>query len=150
MGNGWGICEEVYIDQIRSPQEYNPSSALNEKLSPAYETVAGQFVCGDGSINIPIPKASIFFDLPTILLIWMITFLVVYSRQTNRIKMWEEASHVVKDVGELGAAIGAIIVFWGQFSGRSMSIGFDVCFASYFVGLATALFLKTYAEHLKC
>ncbi len=39
-----GICEEVYIDQIRSPQEYNPSSALNGKLSPAYETVAGQFV----------------------------------------------------------------------------------------------------------
>ena len=36
-----GICEEVYIDQIRSPQEYNLSSALNEKLSPAYETVAG-------------------------------------------------------------------------------------------------------------
>ena len=81
-----GVCEEVYIDQIRSPQEYNPSSALNEKLSPAYETVAGQFVCGDGSINIPIPKASIFFDLPTILLIWMITFLVVYRRRTNRKK----------------------------------------------------------------
>ena len=144
-----GVCEEVYIDQIRSPQEYNPSSTLNEKLSPAYKTVAGQFVCGDGSINIPIPKASIFFDLPTILLIWMITFLVVYSRRTNRIKMWEEASHVVKDVSELGAAIGAIMVFWGQFSERSMSIGFGVCLGSYFVGLATALFLKTYAEHLK-
>ena len=63
--------------------------------------------------------------------------------------MWEKASHVVKDIGELGAAIGAIMLFWGQFSERSMSIGFGVCFASYFVGLATALFLKTYAEHLK-
>ena len=82
-----GICEEIYIDQIRSPQEYNPSSALNEKLSLAYKTVAGQFACGDGLINISIPKASIFFDLPTILLIWMITFLVVYSRRTNRTKM---------------------------------------------------------------
>ena len=40
-----GVCEEVYIDQNnRSPQEYNPSTTLNEKLSPAYETVAGQFV----------------------------------------------------------------------------------------------------------
>jgi hypothetical protein len=49
------ICEEVYIDQIRSPQEYNPSSALNENISPAYENVAGGFACRDGSINIPIP-----------------------------------------------------------------------------------------------
>ena len=64
-----GVCEEVYIDQIRSPQEYNSSSILNENLRPVYENIAGQFVCGDGSINIPIPKASIFFDLPTILLI---------------------------------------------------------------------------------
>ena len=63
--------------------------------------------------------------------------------------MREEASHVVKDVGELGAVIGALMVFWGQFSEKSMSIGFGVCFTSYFVGLATALFLKTYAEHLK-
>ena len=79
----------------------------------------------------------------------MMTFLVVYSRQTNRIKMWEEASRVVKDVGELGAATGAIMVFWVQFSEGSMSFGFGVSFGSYFIGLATALFWRTYAEHLK-
>ena len=31
-----GVCKEFYIDQIRSPQEYNPSNALNENLSPAH------------------------------------------------------------------------------------------------------------------
>ncbi len=50
-----GICEEGYIEQKRSQQENNSSSDLNENLSQAYETVAGQFVYGDGSINIPIP-----------------------------------------------------------------------------------------------
>ena len=144
-----GVCEEVYTYEGKESNTNQLTKTLNENLSPAYESVAGKFSCGEGSISIPIPKVSLFFDPPTILLIWGITFLVVYSRKGNRIEMWEEASHVAKDVGELGAAIGAITVFWGQFSERSMSIGFGVCFISYFVGQATALFLKTYAQHLK-
>ena len=74
---------------------------------------------------------------------------MVYTRKGDRIKVYEEASHIAKDVGELAAAIGAILVFWGQFNERSMAVGFGVAFLSYFVGLATSLFLRAYAEHLK-
>ena len=32
---------------------------------------------------------------------------------------------------------------------QSMAVGFGAIFPSYFVGLATSLFLRAYAEHLK-
>ena len=74
---------------------------------------------------------------------------MVYTRKVERIKVYEEASHTAKAVGELAAAIGAILVFWGQFNERSMAVGFGVAFLSYFVGLATSLFLRACAEHLR-
>ena len=74
---------------------------------------------------------------------------MVYTRKVERIKVYEEASQIAKDVGELAAAIGAILVFWGQYNERSMAVGFGVAFVSYFVGLATSLFLRAYSEHLK-
>ena len=74
---------------------------------------------------------------------------MVYTRKGDRIRVYEEASYISKDVGELAAAIGAFLVFWGQFNERSMSIGLGVAFLSYCVGLATSLFLRAYAEHLK-
>ena len=39
--------------------------------------------------------------------------------------------------------------FSGYDSIQSMAVGFGVAFLSYFVGLATSLFLRAYAEHLK-
>ena len=141
--------EEVYTYEGKELSTNKLSETLKENFSPAYESLAAGFTCGEGSISIPVPRASIYFDIPTIILIWGLTFLVVYSKRGNHIQMWEEASHVARDEGELGAAIGAITVFWGQFSERSMSIGFGVCFIAYFVGQATLIFLKTYAQHLK-
>ena len=39
--------------------------------------------------------------------------------------------------------------FSGYDSTESMAVGFGAIFPSYFVGLATSLFLRAYAEHLK-
>ena len=36
-----------------------------------------------------------------------------------------------------------------KFNERSMAVGFGVAFLSYFVGLATSLFHRACAEHLK-
>ena len=118
-----GICEEVYAD--------------------------GKFTCGEGSISIPTLKLELFVDFPTLIIIWAITFFAVYSRKGNRIKMWEEASHVVKDVGELGAALTALLIFFGPFNERSMSIGFGIAFLCYLYGLTTSIFIKTYVQNLK-
>jgi hypothetical protein len=63
--------------------------------------------------------------------------------------MWEEASHVVKDVGELGAALTALLIFFGPFNERSMSIGFGTAFLCYLYGLTTSIFIKTYVQNLK-
>jgi len=118
-----GVCEEVYVD--------------------------GKFTCGEGSISIPNLKLELFVDFPTLIIIWGITFFAVYSRKGNRIEMWEEASHVVKDVGELGAALTALLIFFGQFNERSMSIGFGIAFLCYLYGLTTSIFIKTYVHNLK-
>ena len=40
-------------------------------------------------------------------------------------------------------------LFSGYDSIQAMAIGFGVAFLSYFAGLATSLFLRAYAEHLK-
>ena len=68
-----GGCEEVYTYEGKESNTNQLTKTLNENLSPAYESVAGKFSCGEGSISIPIPKVSLFFDPPTILLIWGIT-----------------------------------------------------------------------------
>ena len=134
-----GVCEEVY----------NYSGNENDESFTPIDDVQGVFSCGEGSISIPVPKIALLIDIPTFLFVWGITFFVVYTRKGDRIRVYEEASHIAKDVGELAAAIGAFLVFWGQFNERSMSIGFGVAFLSYCVGLATSLFLRAYAEHLK-
>ena len=134
-----GVCEEVYNYE---------GNASDDSFTPI-DDVQGAFSCGDGSISITVPKIAILLDIPTFLFIWGITFFVVYTRKGDRIKVYEEASHIAKDVGELAAAIGAILVFWGQFNEQSMAVGFREAFLSFFVGLATSLFLRAYAEHLK-
>jgi len=134
-----GVCEEVYT--------YD-NGAGEESFTPI-DDVQGKFTCGEGSISIIIPKIAILLDLPTFAIVWGITFLVMYSKRGDRITMYEEASHVAKDVGELGGAIGALLLFWGQFNERSMAVGFGVAFLAYFVGLTTSIFLRAYAEHLK-
>ena len=118
-----GVCEEVYVD--------------------------GKFLCGEESISIPMLKVQLFFDPPTLFIIWGITFLVVYSRKGDRIEMWEDASHVAKDVGELGAALTALLIFFGQFNERMISSAFGVAFLCYLYGHSTCIFIKTYSQHLK-
>ena len=118
-----GVCEEIYVD--------------------------GNFTCGEGSISIPVLKTELFFDPISVFVIWGITFLVVYSKSGDRIELWEDASHVVKDVGELGAAITALFILFGQFNERMISTAFGVAFLCYFYGHATSIFIKTYVRHLK-
>ena len=116
-----GVCEEIYVD--------------------------GNFTCGEGSISIPVLKTELFFDPISLFVIWVITFLVVYSKSGDRIELWEDASHVVKDVGELGAAMTALFIFFGQFNERMISTAFGVAFLCYFYGHATSIFIKTYVKH---
>ena len=88
-----------------------------------------------------------FFDPISLFVIWVITFLVVYSKSGDRIELWEDASNVVKDVGELGAAITALFILLGQFNERMISTAFGVAFLCYFYGHATSIFMKTYVNH---
>ena len=61
----------------------------------------------------------------------------------------ERASHLAKDAGELGAAIGAIQTFMRVFNEAAISFAFGFVFSTYFAGLTIALICSTIANYLR-
>ena len=105
--------------------------------------------CSIGSdINV-VNKLFLILDLPTIWFVWGITFLGAWFRKGNIILKLERASHLAKDVGELVAALGAIIALMRPFNEAGISQAFGVAFLGYFWGHLTAIFLITVANYLK-
>ena len=60
----------------------------------------------------------------------------------------DKASHLAKDVGELGAAIGAIHTFMGVFNEAAISQAFGFVFSAYFTGLSISLICSALANYL--
>ena len=69
--------------------------------------------CASGENLSTVSLLPLFFDPPSILLISVITFLGSAFRGLGVVGSLDKASHLAKDVGELGAAIGAIHTFMG-------------------------------------
>ena len=90
-----------------------------------------------------------FFDPPAIILISVITFLGAVYKGNGLIDSLERASHLAKDAGELGAAIGAIHTFMGVFNEAAISMAFGFVFSTYFAGLTIALVWSTIANYLR-
>ena len=55
---------------------------------------------------------------------------------------------MAKDVGELGAAIGAIHTFMGVFNEAAISHAFGFVFSAYFTGLSISLICSALANYL--
>ena len=91
----------------------------------------------------------LFFDPPSILLISIITILGSAFRGHGLIGSLEKASHLAKDVGELGAAIGAIHTFMGFFNESAISQAFGYVFSAYFAGLSISLICSTIVNYLR-
>ena len=72
-------------------------------------------------------------------MISVITFLGSAFRRLGVVGSLEKASHLAKDVGELGAAIGAIHTFMGVFNEAAISQAFGFVFSAYFAGLSISL-----------
>ena len=92
---------------------------------------------------------SLFFDPPSILLISVITFLGSAFKGLGVVGSLEKASHLAKDVGELGAAIGAIHTFMGVFNEAAISQAFGFVFSAYFAGLSISLICSALANYLR-
>ena len=90
-----------------------------------------------------------FFHPPSILLISIITILGSAFRGHGLIGSLEKASHLAKDVGELGAAIGAIHTFMGVFNEEAISQAFGFVFSAYFAGLSISLICSTIVNYLR-
>ena len=80
--------------------------------------------CNSGEELTTINLIPLFFDLPSILLISIITILGSAFRGHGLIGSLEKASHLAKDVGELEAAIRAIHTFMGVFNESAISVIF--------------------------
>ena len=88
--------------------------------------------CASGEKLSTVSLLPLFFDPPSILLISVITFLGSAFRRLGVVGSLEKASHLAKDVGELGAAIGAIHTFMGVFNEAAISRAFSFVFFSLF------------------
>ena len=95
--------------------------------------------CASGEKLSTVSLLPLFFDPPSILLISVITFLGSAFRGLGVVGSLDKASHLAKDVGELGAAIGAIHTFMGVFNEAAISQAFGFVFSAYFTGLSISL-----------
>ena len=84
--------------------------------------------CNSGEELTTINLIPLFFDPPSILLISIITILGSAFRGHGLIGSLEKASHLAKDVGELGAAIGAIHTFMGVLMSQQFHKHLDMFF----------------------
>ena len=82
-------------------------------------------------------------------MISIITILGSAFRGHGLIGSLEKASHLANDVGELGAAIGAIHTFMGVFNEAAISQAFGFIFSAYFVGLSTSIICSALANYLR-
>ena len=105
--------------------------------------------CNSGEELTTINLIPLFFDPPSILLISIITILGSAFRGHGLIGSLEKASHLAKDVGELGAAIGAIHTFMGVFNESAISQAFGYVFSAYFAGLSISLICSTIVNYLR-
>ena len=105
--------------------------------------------CNSGEELTTINLISLFFDPPSILLISIITILGSAFRGHGLISSIEKASHLAKDVGELGTAIGAIHTFMGVFNESAISQAFGYVFSAYFPGLSISLICSTIVNYLR-
>ena len=90
-----------------------------------------------------------FFDPPSILLIGIITFSGSAFRRLGVVGSSEKVSHLAKDVGKLGAAIGAIHTFMGVFNEAAISQAFGFVFSAYFAALSISLICSALANYLR-
>ena len=91
----------------------------------------------------------LFFDLPSIVGVSVVTILGSAFRGNGLIVSLEKASHLAKDAGELGAAIGAIHAFMGVFNEAAISQAFGFVFSAYFVGLSISIICSALANYLR-
>ena len=105
--------------------------------------------CASGEKLSTVSLLPLFFDPPSILLISIITFLGSAFRRLGVVGSLEKASHLAKDVGELGAAIGAIHTFMGVFNEAAISQAFGFVFSAYFAGLSISLICSALANYLR-
>ena len=105
--------------------------------------------CVSGEPLKTVSMIPMFFDPPSIILISVITFLGAVYKGNGLIDSLERASHLAKDAGELGAAIGAIHTFMGVFNEAAISMAFGFVFSTYFAGLTIALVCSTIANYLR-
>ena len=105
--------------------------------------------CASGEKLSTVSLLPLFFDPPSILLISVITFLGSAFRGLGVVGSFEKASHLAKDVGELGAAIGAIHTFLGVFNEAAISQAFGFVFSAYFAGLSISLICSALANYLR-
>ena len=61
----------------------------------------------------------------------------------------DKASNLAKDVGELGAAKGAIHTFMGVVNEAAISQAFGFVFSAYFTGLSISLLCSALANYLR-
>ena len=105
--------------------------------------------CASGENLSTVSLLPLFFDPPSILLISVITFLGSAFRGLGVVGSLDKASHLAKDVGELGAAIGAIHTFMGVFNEAAISQAFGFVFSAYFAGLSISLICSALANYLR-
>ena len=105
--------------------------------------------CASGEKLSTVSLLPLFFDPPSILLISVITFLGSAFRRLGVVGSLEKAAHLAKDVGELGAAIGAIHTFMGVFNEAAISQAFGFVFSAYFAGLSISLICSALANYLR-
>ena len=124
-----GICEEFknpLSDKIHATTECVKGTNLKENLKVMY-----------------------LLDIPTLLLLFVITFCGSWFSKGNLVNKLERASHLSKDAGEFTAALGAILVFNMPFNEAPISAAFGSVFLSYFWGHFFAIILITFANYLK-
>ena len=105
--------------------------------------------CFSGEPLKTVSMIPMFFDPPAIILISVITFLGAVYKGNGLIDSLEKASHLAKDAGELGAAIGAIHTFMGVFNEAAISQAFGFVFSAYFAGLGISLICSALANYLR-
>ena len=105
--------------------------------------------CASGENLSTVSLLPLFFDPPSILLIAIITFLSSAFRRLGVVGSLEKALHLAKDVGESGAAIGAIHTFMGVFNEAAISQAFGFVFSAYFAGLSISLICSALANYLR-
>ena len=105
--------------------------------------------CFSGEQLNTVSMIPMYFDPPSIILILVITLLGAGFKGNGLVDSMERASHLAKDAGELGAAIGAIQTFMGVFNEAAISFAFGFVFSTYFAGLMVALICSTIANYFR-